>query len=407
MPTFKYKAKKNLNETVEGTIVSESQDMAMDKLSQMGLSPIRLVAVDEPTAEKPRERKIRMRGGRLKQKDLTIFTNQLKSLMRARVDLLRALNIVYSQTDKQAVQVLVSDLHATIKRGETFSQALARHKDFFPSLYVDLIRTGEASGRLDEVLEELAGFLGQEEEFKSHVKTAMAYPILMISVGVCVIFVLFAYVIPKLAGIFSDFDAKLPLPTEIMMSISGFFQSWWWTIILGLGVFVGVLVNMKKSEAGKRRLDWIKLRIPIFSKLILKQSLARFCTTLSLLIRSGLPAFQALGIAIPTMGNIFYVERLQNVKKDVSEGVSLANSMKTIPFFPPFLIQMISVGEEGGRLEGVLKEVAAVYEEEVEAQLKVITSLLEPVIILVLGLVLGAIVLAMLLPIFQINTLIK
>jgi type II secretory pathway component PulF len=327
--------------------------------------------------------------------------------MKARVDLLKALSILYGQAGKEKLKILVSDLHTNVKNGATFSEALSRHRDFFPSIYINLIKTGEASGRLDDVLDELDSFLSKEEEFKMHVRTAMAYPTLMVLVGVCVIFILFSFVIPKLSAIFTDFDYKLPMPTQIMLSISDFFRTSWWMILVGAGGAAGCIVSMGQTAGGRAKLDWLKLHIPIVAGLILKQSLARFCRTLALLIRSGLPVFQALSVAIPTLENAVYIKDLEVVKKDVSEGTSLASSMKKVTFFPSFLIQMISVGEEGGKLDGVLSEVANIYTQETDAKLKVITSLLEPVIILVLGVILGGIVLAMLLPIFQINMLVK
>ncbi|MFH0877356.1 MAG: type II secretion system F family protein [Candidatus Omnitrophota bacterium] len=408
MPTYTYLAKKNLNETAEGIIVAENQDRAVDKLIEMGLSPIRVepLATEQKTGEVSGTNvAISNRG--LTPKDLAVFTSQFKSLMRARVDLLKSLGILYAQANKSKLKNLILDLHATVKNGTTFSEALAKHGEFFPSLYLNLIKSGEASGKLDDVLEELEGFLSKDQEFRMHVKTAMAYPTLMIAVGVCVVFILFSYVIPKLSSIFADFDYQLPLPTQIMLQVSDVFKTYWWLMVLGVGALAGILTQMSRSVGGRAKLDWFRLRIPIVAQLTLKQSLSRFCRTLSLLIRSGLPVFQALQVAIPTLENACFIRELEVVRKEVMEGVSLASSMKKVSFFPPFLIQMVSVGEEGGKLEGVLTEVAEAYTQETDAMLKVVTALLEPVIILILGVILGAIVLAMLLPIFQINMLIK
>jgi type II secretory pathway component PulF len=407
MPTFTYLAKKNLNETVEGIIVADDQDSAVDKLIEMGLSPVKVELLISPEKSQGPGIIGFLSRRSLNQKDLCVFTSQLKSLMKAKVDLLKSLSILYGQSDKERLKNLILDLHTTVKNGATFSDALNKHAAFFPSLYVNLIKTGEASGRLDDVLDELDRFLSKEEEFKMHVKTALAYPTLMILVGACVIFVLFSYVIPKLSAIFADFDYQLPLPTQIMLKVSGFFNSWWWTMVLGAGVLMGVLMRMSKSPEGRARLDWMRLRIPVVAGLTSRQSLARFCRTLSLLMRSGLPVFQALQVSIPTLENAVYMKEMEGVKKEVLEGVSLSSSMKKISFLPSFLVQMVSVGEEGGRLESVLNEVANIYTQETDEKLKVITALLEPMIILVLGLVLGSIVLAMLLPIFQINLLVK
>jgi len=408
MPTYTYLAKKNLKETVEGILVADSQEHAVDKLIEMGLSPVRVEPLMQTTAQGKSAPggALSFRGG-LTQKDLQVFTSQLKSLMKARVDLLKSLSILYGQADKPKLKDLILDLNTTIKNGESFSSALAKFPNFFSGLYVNLIKIGEASGRLDDVLAELDDFLTRDQEFKMHLKTAMAYPVLMVSVGICAVFVLLSYVIPKLSAIFSDFDYALPLPTRIMLAISSFFKSWWWAILLAMGFVVMIPAQLSKTAGGRSRLDWVKLHIPVWSGLILKQAMARFCRTLSLLIRSGLPAFQSLQVAIPTLENSMLTRELDVVKKDVLEGTSMASSMKKVSFFPSFLVQMISVGEEGGKLEGVLNEVANIYTEEIDARLKVITSLLEPVIILFLGVILGGIVMAMLLPILQINLLIQ
>ncbi len=407
MPTYTYLAKKNLNETTEGIIVADSQDNAVDKLIEMGLSPIKIDILTSEAKKPSVSQTSVLLGGKLSKKDLQVFTSQLKSLIKARVDLLKSLSILYSQANKIKLRDLILDLHSRVKNGATFSESLANHKDFFSPLYINLIRIGEASGRLDEVLGELDNFLSKDEEFRMHVRTALAYPILMIAVGIVVIFVLLSYVIPKMASIFSDFDATLPMPTKIMLGVSAFFQAYWWVIlcvIIGMVIFVN---QMSKTSSGRQQIDWLRARLPIAGGLHTKQSLARFCSTLSLLIRSGLPVFKALEVSTPTLENVTFVRELEVVRKEVMEGSSLASSMKKVSFFPSFLVQMVSVGEEGGKLEGVLGEIANIYSEEIDAQLKIITSLLEPLIILTLGVVLGAIVLAMLLPIFQINMLIK
>ena len=408
MPTYTYLAKKNLNETVEGMVVADNEDNAIDKLIGMGLSPVKVAPLIEGAQRRSAASGASFMSRRgLNVRDLTIFTNQLKSLVKARVDLLKSLSILFGQTEKIKLKKLITDIHTDVKNGATFSEALSRHPNFFPVIYVNLIRIGEASGRLDEVLEELDHFLAKDEEFRTHLKTAMAYPILMISVGVAVIFVLFSYVIPQLSSIFADFDYALPLPTQIMLAVSEFFKSYWWALAAAIGAGIATLLQMNKSAAGRAKLDWFKLHVPIWAGLLLKQALSRFCRTLSLLIRSGLPAFQALGASIPTLENAVFVREMEVVKKEVLEGSSMASSMKKVAFLPSFMVQMVLVGEEGGKLDGVLNEVANIYTQEVDAKLKVITSLLEPMIILVLGLVLGAVVMAMLLPIFQINLLIK
>jgi len=410
MPTYTYLAMKSASESVEGILVANDEKNAFDQINQMGLTPVRvaplLVKENKLAQVFLSGRKILSRKN-LTRSDLALFTRQIRSLMRARVDLLKALSMLAEQADKEKLKKLLLDLHTLVKNGVSFSDCLARHSRFFPAVYVDLIRSAEASGRLEEVLEELDNFLTKEEEFRAHVRMALAYPLFIVIVGIFVVFTLFSYVIPKLSSMFADFENKLPLPTQIMIAVGSFFQAWWGVLLAGVGLLIFLGIRMSKNPKGRVRLDWIRLRIPILGPLEMKQSLLRFCRTLSLLIKSGLPIYQALQISVPTLENSIFVRELEVVKKDVVEGVSLASSIRKVSFFPTYVTQMIAVGEEGGRLDSVLDEVADFYSQEVNATLKIITSLLEPAIILVLGIILGGIVLAMLLPIFQINMLVQ
>jgi type II secretory pathway component PulF len=401
---------KNASESVEGILVANDEKTASDQIVRMGLTPIRVVPLlakeNKPVQMFFSVQKTLSRQN-LTRSDLALFTRQIRSLMRARVDLLKALSILAGQADKQKLKKLLLDMHTLVKNGASFSDSLARHSRFFPAVYVDLIRSAEASGRLEDVLEELDNFLTKEEEFRTHVYTALAYPLFIVIVGICVVFVLFSYVIPQLSSLFADFENKLPLPTQIMIAVGSFFQAWWGVLLAGIGLLIFWVIQMSNNPKGRVRLDWIRLRIPILGPLEMKQSLLRFCRTLSLLIKSGLPIYQALQISVPTLENAIFVRELEIVKREVIEGVSLASSIKKVSFFPVYVTQMIAVGEEGGRLDSVLDEVANFYAQEVSATLKIITSLLEPAIILVLGIILGGVVLAMLLPIFQINMLVQ
>lgn len=408
MPTFIYTAKKDPKETTQGIVVAEDQKKAIEKVISLGLSPISIEPLTSSAEQKKAARRFSLfPGRRLVASDLDIFTSQLKSLINAKVDLLKSLNMIYAQADRSVLKDLVLEMHTEVKNGLAFSDALARHRNFFPSYYINLVKIGEASGRLDSILEEIDGFLSKDREFKMHIKTAMAYPILMLSVGTIVIFILFSYVIPKLTAIFADFDYELPIPTQIMLGISNFLSIWWWVIIVFLLGLAGLIYKMSKTASGRFRLDWFKLHIPVVSDLIFKESLARFCRTLSLLIRSGLPVLQAVQASIITFENAVQLKKLEIISKEVVGGAPLASAMKKVALFPVLLIQMVAVGEEGGRLEGMLDEAANIYTQQTNMKIKIITALLEPVVILILGLILGGIVLAMLLPIFQLNLVVR
>lgn len=404
MPTFVYKAKKGLHEVFNGTIEADDRNAAVTKLSEQGL-----VAVSVELNSVARKSSLAAKTIKIKKlglKELLVFTQQLKTLIRSKVELLSSLNILYKQADNPALKQVILDLHNTVKDGKTFSEGLSKYPAFFPQLYVNIIKAGEASGRLDEVLAQISGFLQEERDLKMKVTTALAYPAMMILVGVGTIFVLFSFVIPRLVGIFEDFQSILPLPTRILLAISNFMQAWWWAIIV-LGILSFFLYRRQKGVAAGRAIDFFKTRIPLFGELIRKQAIARFAHTLGLLLHSGIPVHQALEIATPTLENKVFIQQLKPVYKDVLSGSTLAGSLKKVSFIPAFIIQMITVGEEGGRLEEVLAEITSAYNQETDTILKVVTSLLEPLVILCLGLVLGLIIMGMLLPIFQINMLVR
>ena len=405
MPSYFYQAKRGPDKTEKGMIEAENQDQAISRLIQEGLVPIEVQLKTDSTAKAVPERRFCIVRKKIGLKELNIFTQQLRTLTRSKVELLSSLRILHDQTDKQAFKKIILDLQNTIKDGSTFSAALSKYPYFFSSLYVNIIRSGEASGRLDEALGQLADFLEKEQDIKTKIRSALAYPILMIIVGAATIFVLFSFVIPRLVGMFEDFQTTLPLPTRILLKISAVFKQFWFLIII---LFIAVIFFFrKKSSKESSAIDWLKLNLPVLSNLNKKTAIARFSRTLGLLLRSGIPVFQSLQIAIPTLENKILIQKLESVPKDVMSGSSLSQSLKKIPYFEPFLVQMITVGEEGGRLEEVLNEVADSLTRETEALTKVITSLIEPLVILFLGLILGGIVIAMLLPIFEINMLVR
>lgn len=404
MPNFHYKAKKGPDQTEAGNIEAEDRERAINKLMQNGLVPIEVTEWYKSTTNFSFNFrwKLNKRAGL---GELNIFTQQLRTLIRSRVELLSALRILYEQSENQALKLIILDLYNTVKDGNTFSTALSKHSEFFSSLYINIIRSGETSGRLDEALEEMSNFLEREQDLRIKIRSALAYPLLMLIVGTLTIFVLFSFVIPRLVGIFEDFQAALPLPTRILLSTSSIFQRGWIFIIAFIIAAVFILRRQKIKEYSA--IDWLKLHLPILGQLNRKQAIARFSRTLGLLLHSGTPVFQSLQVAIPTLENHILIKQMESIPKDVMAGTTLSESMKRISCFDPFLIQMVKVGEEGGRLEEVLNEVADAFTRDSESMVKVITSLIEPLVILFLGLILGGIVMAMLLPIFQINMLIR
>ena len=413
MGKFSYEAKKGPTELVKGIIEAESQSAAVDKLSQMGYIPIRVIPTKEKPSPKgaasPAKRTLPINGGvsnlglpkKIGSKDLTIFTEQLSSLLKSRVPLFEAMSFLYEQTENANLKQIISHSIDEIRDGKALSQALNQYPKVFPSLYVNMIESGEKGGILEKTLLRLSEFRNRQEEIKAKVTSALVYPIFMLIVGILSMFVLLTFVIPRMASLFSEVGQTLPLPTRVLLSVSSQFRDYWYLspVIIILGVFI--FNRIKEKEKGT--LDKFKLKLPFIGNFIKKSAIAGFTRTLALLLASGIPLFQALAITIPTMENEIIKADLELVHKGIVDGASFEQSMKKSLWFPRFMTNMLAVGEKGGNLEEVLLEVAVFYERETDRVIKVITSLLEPAIILVMGLVIGFIVFAMLLPIFQIN----
>ncbi len=403
---YKYKAKKNLNEIVEGKIEGASVEGVLEDLQSQGLVPISV----EPTAvfltpeALNSAGSVKLKTGKFGLKQLVLFTQKLYNLINSRVELLSALRLLEKNCDNRAEKALLADIIRNIKEGVPFSACLSRYPKYFPHLYVNIVHTGESTGKLKEALLQLLDYLRRLQDLRLKVKQALAYPIFMSLVGVGTIFVMLTFVLPRLAGMFDDFQAQLPLPTLILLKISNFLQNYWWVIVILIAAAVSVL---KIRRAGKESVfNRLKYYIPVVKDIVYKQSVANFSRSLSLLLQSGVNLLSALADAGPVIGNPVYISQLDQVRKEVSEGVPFSDSLAKFKIFPDFFVQMVRVGEEGGRLDSVLADIADSYEQEIEADLKTVSSLIEPAIILVLGLVIGAMVIAMLLPIFNMNSIV-
>jgi len=403
---FKYKAKKNLNEIVEGKIQGASVEGVLEELQVKGLVPISV----EPLAVSPAQSGLNLSGSaKLKNakfglKQLVLFTQKLYNLINSRVELLSALMLLEKNSDNRTEKVLLGDIIRNIKEGVPFSTCLSHYPKYFSRLYVNIVHTGESTGKLKDALIQLLDYLRRIQELKLKVKQALAYPIFMSIVGVGTIFVMLTFVLPRLAGMFDDFQAQLPIPTLILLKISHFLQSYWWLIVIIISLVIFIL---KIKRPGKESIfSRLKYYIPLVKEIVYKQSVANFSRSLSLLLQSGVNLLSALVDASPVIGNPVYILQLEQVRKDISEGVPFSAALAKFKIFSSFFIQMVRVGEEGGRLESVLADIAESYEKEIESDLKILSSLIEPAIILVLGLVIGAMVIAMLLPIFNMNSIV-
>ncbi|MCM8779520.1 MAG: type II secretion system F family protein [Candidatus Omnitrophica bacterium] len=399
MPKFVYKAKEGPERIVEGIMEAETREQVVDRLQGMGYFPI---SVAEESVLKG-EGSFLFPEGRIKRSELAVFTRQLSDLLDSGITLLRALNLIEEQTENLVLRGIISTLAREIKEGKRFSDSLLKFPQNFSRLYVALVKAGEVGGMLDEVLLGLADYLEKEEELRARVRSALAYPLLMAGVGVATIFILMSFVIPRLAGIFKDMGQNLPVPTLLLIKLGDFLQNFWWLVLAFFSFIFFVFRRRAQTAEGSLFFDRIKLNFPLFGGLIKKSEIARFCRTLSTLLRNGVPMLGALDTVIPVINNSVIRKEIERMHNEVRDGLSLSQTITKSPYFPPLVSNMIAVGEEGGVLENSLMKVAESFEREVERIVKVITSLIEPALILVMGSVVGFIVISMLLPIFQLN----
>ena len=407
MPEFNYQAKKGPKELVKGVITAKSQSEAVNKLSRMGYVPVRVVLGEAKKSGRTpyTAKQIRHQGlfNKIGGRELTIFTEQLASLLKARVPLLEAMSVLCGQAKNPNLKEIISHSVSEIRDGKTLSQSLSRYPKVFPVLYINMLESGEKGGVLEETLLRLSDFRDKQEETKAKVTAALVYPIFIIIVGIASVLVLLTFVIPRMSSLFSDAGQVLPLPTRILLSISALLKNYWYWGLIAVTIIAFIFNRYRRGEKEKKILDKFKLKLPFIGDFLKKSVMIEFTRTLALLLASGIPLFCALKMTIPTLDNEIIKSELDLVYKDIVDGASFEQSMKRSFWFPDFMVNMLAVGEKGGNLEEVLLDVAAFYERETNRVIKVVTSLIEPVIILVLGLVIGFIVLAMLLPIFQIN----
>jgi general secretion pathway protein F len=387
---------------VEGTIEAETEKDAVEKLSAMGYLPVRLWAMTQSaTPSSPRASVL----SRIKSREVTIFSRELASLIKSGLPILNAMTIILEQSDNPAFKTILSNVRNGLKDGSTFSATLLNYPKVFPSLYISLIRAGEDSGSLPEALLRIADYRLKQEESYSKLRMALAYPVLMVLVGIGTVVFMLTFVIPRLTRIFLSLDQSLPLPTRILIKLSSTLSQWWIWVVLAFAILI--VRREAKNKAAKVVLSRFKLTLPLFGQLILKSELGRFSRTLELLLKSGIPILRAINLAIPVVDNEVIKEQLRESYRALEQGGSFGKSLKNSKLFPLFMTNLLIVGEESGRLNESLSEVAGAYERDTEEALKVMTNLLEPLLILFMGLVVGFIVVAMLLPVFDINTMVR
>jgi general secretion pathway protein F len=339
--------------------------------------------------------------------ELSATTRQLSILLGAGVPLVGSLDALISQATNPLLKKILAEVKESINEGNSLAFSLSQHPKVFSQIYINMVRAGEASGSLDLVLERLAEFSEHQQAIRGRFKAALAYPIFMFFIGSLILFFLITFVVPNITGIFQDMEQTLPVPTIALIGVSNFLKSFWWLVLLALAGLIILARKLIKTPSGKQMWDGIKLRVPMLGVINTKMAMARFGRTLGSLSRSGVPLLSALQIVRNIVNNVLIAEVIDNAMEEIEAGKSLATPLARSQWFPSIAVQMISVGEQSGELENMLDKIADVYERETESQIMAMTSMLEPVMILVMGVAVGFIVISILLPIFEMNQMIR
>ena len=398
MPVYKYKAIDETGKAVQGVIDADSPKGATEKLKRQG---VYLSSLHE--AKESKSRSFNPFKG-IKIAELAVTTRQFSTLISAGLPLEASLSALSEQTEDAKLGQVLAEVRERVSEGSSLANALSEHKNVFSDLYINIVRAGEASGTLDIVLLRLADFLETQAALTSRVRGALIYPMFMFIIGGGVLFFTMTYVIPRIAKIFEDTESSLPLMTLILIKISDFLNNNIILMMILTVIFLFAAYRFYKTDRGRTFFDRLTLKLPIFGKLTSMVVISRFTRTLGTLLSSGIPLLDALQIGEAVMGNKIYGTTLEEVRDKVREGASLAQPLRESGVFPPLVTRMIAVGEQTGEMEAMLAKVADIYDQQVETTVSTLTSLLEPVMIIIIGAIMGFIVFAVLLPIFSLTS---
>ncbi|MBT8369065.1 MAG: type II secretion system inner membrane protein GspF [Deltaproteobacteria bacterium] len=408
MPVFEYTALDSKGKTTSGIIDAEGALAARQKLRTSGIFPVSIKETQEATPKKV-SRSINLTGrfSRVKPVEIAMMTRQLATLIGAGFPLVSALDALVPQTKSHGFKKMLAQIKDLIVEGNSFAQALSKYPATFSSLYVNMVRAGETSGTLEIVLDRLADITEKQQALINRIQTALAYPIFMLIFGTIVLFILLIYIVPSFTSIFADMNQVLPTPTRMLIFLGEFFKSYWWGIFVILGVLWFLFNRAKKSAKGRYWIDKTILALPITGNSARKLAVARFARTLGSLLENGVSMLVALDIVKNIAGNILISEAVETAAIEVGKGQGLGAALSERGIFPQLSIQMIQVGEQSGELETMLTKISDVFENEVETSILRLTSYLEPVMILGMGICVLFIVLSICLPIFEMNQLIR
>jgi type IV pilus assembly protein PilC len=392
---FEWEGRDRNGKSVRGETRASGENQVMASLRRQGVSPLKI-------------KKRRMRSGqRIKPKDIAIFTRQLATMMKAGVPLLQSFDIVGRGNANASVTKLLNDIRTDVETGTSLSAAFRKYPMYFDNLYCNLVEAGEAAGILESLLDRLAVYMEKTEAIKSKIKSALMYPIAVLVVAFVVVSVIMIFVIPAFKEVFTSFGADLPAPTLFVIAVSEIFVKWWWLIFGGIGGTLYFFMQAwKRNERVQQFMDRLMLKLPLFGNLVYKSVIARWTRTLATMFAAGVPLVEALDSVGGASGNSVYATATQKIQQEVSTGTSLTAAMTNANVFPSMVLQMCAIGEESGSIDHMLGKAADFYEAEVDDMVAGLSSLMEPIIIVILGTIIGGIVVSMYLPIFKLGSVV-
>jgi len=404
MPKYNYRAKKISGEIVEGMLEADNRQLVINRLQSMKYFPLSVVEEGGRGLQQEVSLKVFQR---ISGRDIANFTRQISDLLRSGLPLSRCLNVLIEQTSNEKFREVIRSLRSGVSGGSTFAEALRQQQKVFPELYVNMVHAGEVSGSLDAVMERLAEFYDKDLENRGKIISALAYPAIMVIVGAGVVIVLLTFVIPRFTLMFDNMEMELPVLTQLLVAISNFLKYYWWLMIGLVGLAIFGFKKFRESPEGKIQCDTLLLKIPVVSDFLRKREISKFARTMGTLLSNGVPILTALEIVEAIMSNQLMANQIAKIRDNIREGEKVSDRLGEGGYFPPMVVNMVAVGEETGSLEQTLVRIAETYEDETDRAMRAVTTLIEPLLILVMGAVVGFIVMAMILPIFQLSTGLK
>ncbi|MBN2061304.1 MAG: type II secretion system inner membrane protein GspF [Deltaproteobacteria bacterium] len=407
MPVYEYTALDSKGKNLKGIIDADSARAARQKLRSSEIFPVDIAVT---YSEKKRTSLSRRPSGlfrRVRASELSIMTRQLSILLGAGIPLVSCLESLITQVTNPYLKRIMAQVKETVNQGGSFASALSDYPAQFSPIYVNMVRAGEASGSLDVVLDRLADFSESQEALRGRIRAALAYPVFMSLIGAVVLFILMSFIIPDIMTIFDEMEHTLPLPTQLLINVSNFLKSFWWAVLVIIFVVTAVFLRAIHTVKGRTIWDGLKIRAPVIGHVNIRISLARFGRSLGSLLESGVPLIQALEIVRNILNNSLMAGSIDMAMDEIQAGKSLADPLSGNRWIPPVFIKMIAVGEQSGEVEKMLHKIADIYEKEAESRIIAMTSMLEPVMILIMALIVGFIAVSILFPIFEMSQMIR